>query len=368
MSSGAQIALVAVAAGLACSLAGVFLVLRKLSMVADAISHAVLPGLVAGYVLANGPNLLLGFLGAVASGLLTVFLVETLSNTRRVTGDTAIGLVFPAMFALGVYVITRYFPNLHIDTDAVLFGEIAFAPFDTLVLGGRDLGPVSLWVLGGLGVFNALVLASLYKELKIATFDAALAATLGFAPVVLHYVLMSVVAVTTVGAFSAVGAVLAVALIVVPAVTASLLTKRLGHLIAVSMAIGAGSALAGYGLATLWNVSISGMMATTLGAVFCLALLFSPSEGLVSQWSRRRRQREEFATDVLLIHLATHRNTPEEALESTLLHIERELGWTSDRASLVATRAERAGLLQANSGSLRLTREGQARATRVSAR
>lgn len=368
MSSGVQIALVAVAAGLACSLAGVFLVLRRLAMVADAISHAVLPGLVAGYVLANGPNLLFGFLGAVASGLVTVYLVETLSKTRRVTGDTAIGLVFPAMFALGVYVITRYFPNLHIDTDAVLYGEIAFAPFDTLIVRGLELGPVSLWVLGGLGVFNAVVLTAVYKELKLATFDAALATTLGFAPIILHYVLMSVVAVTTVGAFSAVGAILAVALIVVPAVTASLLTKRLSHLIAISMAIGAGSALAGYGFASLWNVSISGMMATVLGVVFCIALLFAPAEGFLTHWARLRRQREEFATDVLLIHLATHRNTPEEAVESTLLHIERELGWSPDRASQIAIRAERAGLLQAKRGSLRLTQEGQARATQVAAR
>lgn len=368
MSSGAQIALVAVAAGLACSLAGVFLVLRRLAMIADAISHAVLPGLVAGYVLANGPNLLFGFLGAVVSGLLTVYLVETLNKTRRVTSDTAIGLVFPAMFALGVYVISRYFPNLHIDTDAVLYGEIAFAPFDTLALGGREYGPVSFWVLGGLGLFNALVLTALYKELKLATFDAALSATLGFAPVVLHYVLMTVVAVTTVGAFSAVGAILAVALIVVPAVTASLLTTRLNHLIALAIAVGVGSALAGYGLATLWNVSISGMMASTLGAVFFLALLFAPARGIISQWSRRRRQREEFATDVLLIHLATHLSTPEEAVESTLLHIERELGWSPDRASQIAVRAERAGLLQARSGSLQLTQEGQVRATQVAAR
>lgn len=368
MSTYLQIALVAVAAGTACALVGVFLVLRRMAMMADAISHAILPGLVGGYVLARGPNVFIGFLGATAAGLLTVVLVEALTKTRRVKQDSAIGLVFPILFALGVLVVSKYFANVHIDTDAVLYGEIAFAPFDTLTVGGRDLGPQSLWVLAALTLMNGLFIGIFYKELKLSTFDAGLAATLGFLPAVLHYSLMGLVAITTVGAFSAVGAILSVALIIVPPVTASLLTRRLPALIGLALVIGAGSALLGYAAASAWNVSISGMIATALGVVFTGVLLAAPNQGLVAQAIRRHRQRTQFATEMLVVHLATHLATPLQEQESTLLHLERELGWEPDRAARIVSKAEQQGLVISHDGSLLLTTTGQKLAGAVSAR
>lgn len=328
-------------------------------MMADAISHAILPGLVGGYVLANGPNIFVGFIGAALAGLLTVVLVEALTKSKRVKEDAAIGIVFPFLFAIGVFVISKYLANVHIDTDAVLYGEIAFAPFDTLTVNGRDLGPQSLWVLGGLTVVNAIFLTLFYKELKLSTFDAGLAASLGFAPVLLHYLLMAIVAVTTVGAFSAVGAILSVALIIVPPVTASLLTRKLPSLIVLSMLFGVFSALMGYWLATLWNVSISGMIAVTLGLVFGITLLAAPQQGLVSQAVRRRRQRWQFATEMLVVHLATHEATPEQAKESTLMHLEQELGWQAERATHIVQRAQQQGLVHSRDGSLTLTTSGK---------
>lgn len=368
MSSSTQIALVAIAAGLSCALAGVFLVLRRMAMMADAISHAILPGLVGGYVLAKGPNIFIGFLGATAAGLLTVFLVETLSRSRRVKQDSAIGIVFPVMFAIGVLVVSKFFANVHIDTDAVLYGEIALAPFDTLVINGQYLGPQSLWILGGLTLFNAGFLALFYKELKLSTFDAGLAAALGFIPGVLHYLLMGVVAVTTVGAFSAVGAVLSVALIIVPPVSASLLTQRLPATIAISLFFGAGCALGGYGLATVWDVSPSGMIATTLGGAFGLVLLFAPKQGLLAQTLRRRQQRMHFATEMLVVHLATHANTPQQDQESTMLHLEQELGWNTDRAARIVSKAEQLGWVHSRDGALALTQQGQATADTIATR
>lgn len=358
MSSAAQIALVAVAAGIACALAGVFLVLRRMAMMADAISHSILPGLVAGYVLAQGPNIFMGFLGATVAGLLTVFLVETLTKSRRLKQDSAIGLVFPILFSIGVLVVSKYFANVHIDTDAVLFGEIAFAPFDTFSAFGRELGPQSLWVLSGLAVFNALFIALFYKELKLSTFDAGLAASLGFLPSLLHYLIMCVVAVTTVGAFSAVGAILAVALIIIPPITASLLVKRLGPMIAMSLVFGASCALIGYGLATIWNVSISGMIATTLGGVFSIVLLAAPRTGLIAQAVMHLKQRTQFATEMLVVHLASHEGTPQQAQENTLLHLERELGWHAERAAFIVSRASARGLVTLKDGALALTNTG----------
>jgi manganese/zinc/iron transport system permease protein len=222
MSPEIVVILTGVLAAASCALLGAFLVLRKMAMMADAISHAILPGLVAGYFLAHGPNLVAGFLGATAAGLVTVSLVELLNRSGRVKADAAIGLVFPALFALGTFLISKYFANVHLDTDAVLYGEIAFAPFDRLIFGGYDWGPQPIWILGGLALINLLFVAIFYKELKLATFDAGLAATLGFSPALIHYALMTLVSLTTVGAFTAVGAILVVALLIVPAATAPL--------------------------------------------------------------------------------------------------------------------------------------------------
>ena len=368
MNTNAVIALVAVFAASACALAGVFLVLRRMAMMADAISHAILPGLVAGYVLARGPNLLAGFLGAAAAGLLTVVLVEALAKSRRINEDAAIGVVFPALFALGVFVISKYLSNVHIDTDAVLFGEIAFTPFDTLQIGGRDYGPQALWVLGGLTLVNGLFLALFYKELKLSTFDTGLAAALGFAPALLHYALMAVVAVTTVGALSAVGAILVVALLIVPAATASLLTRRLPVMIALSLVIGISGALSGFFLAVFWNVSISGMIAAMLGILFGAALLGAPQQGLVAQAVRRGRQRHQFAAEMLVVHLATHEGTDSEAVESAPAHLEKELNWQPQAAQRTIDQAKDDGLIAQRGDSLHLTEQGRTLADQVAER
>jgi manganese/zinc/iron transport system permease protein len=368
VSSAAQIALVAVATGAACSLAGVFLVLRRMAMMADAISHSILPGLVAGYFLAKGPNLLAGFVGATAAGLLTVWAVDALARTRRVSEDSAIGLVFTAMFALGVLVVSKFMANVHIDTDAVLFGEIAFVPFDTWSLGGRPMGPVALWTLGGLTLANSAFLVLCFKELKLTTFDPTLAATIGLAPGVMHFWLMTSVAVTTVGAFSAVGAILSVAMVVAPPVTASLLTRRLPSLIGLSLGIGAGCALVGYGLAAALDVSISGMVATTLGAAFVATLAFAPERGVLARARQRREHAARFAAEMLVVHLSAHEGSAAEATESDAAHLEAELRWSRETAERTVRRAVAEGWVEAKGGRLSLTDAGRAAARVAQAR
>jgi manganese/zinc/iron transport system permease protein len=355
-----QIGMVAVAAGIACPLAGVFLILRRMAMMADAISHSVLPGLVAAYALAQGPNLAAGLVGAISAGLATVLGVELMVRSRLVRDDAAIGIAFPAMFALGVMLVTSRFSGAHLDADAVLYGEIALAPAEAWTVGGAQLGPQAFWLLVGAAAVNALVLALFYKELKITTFDPGLAAALGFAPAALHAALMAMTAATTVSAFSAVGAVLAVAMIIVPPAAARLLTDRLPAMIALSCLIGAGSALAGFWIALAWNVSISGMMAACAGAAFLLCAAAAPQRGILAAWARRRRQKLAFQVEMLLMHLAAHREAPGEEAEGSLLHIERELEWSPERLSNVVRRAERAGLLQSQGGMLELTSAGMA--------
>ncbi|MBC8077562.1 MAG: metal ABC transporter permease [Chloroflexales bacterium] len=365
MSSDVVIMLTGVLVASACALVGSFLVLRKMAMMADAISHAILPGLVAGYFLASGPNLLAGFAGAALAAVITVSLVEALQRTRKVGGESAIGIVFPAMFALGTFLVSKFFANVHLDTDAVLYGSIEFASLDTLSVGGVNLGPQSLWVMGALCVINLLFIGLFYKELKLATFDAGLAATLGFAPLLLHYALMTVVSITTVGAFTAVGAVLVVALMIVPAATAYLLTERLPVMIGLSVLIGAISALGGYAVAVALNASVAGAMATMTGVCFGLALLFSPTHGLVVKARRLGRQRLEFAAETLAVHLLTHEHTAREAWESAMAHLSAELRWTPEFAQRVVAQAQHAGLVTRDAERLRLTPEGHGRARQL---
>src|SRR5215207_5999608 len=195
-----EIQAIAIVVAAACALPGVFLVLRRTAMMSDAISHTVLLGIVLTYFIVQDLASPLLIVGAAATGLLTVWLVGLLSRTRLVKEDAAIGLVFPALFSLAVIFISRFARGVHLDVDMVLLGELAFAPFDRLNVFGLDL-PRALVVMGAILLLNLAFILLFYKELKLATFDAALAATLGFAPALLHYALMALVSLTAVGAF-----------------------------------------------------------------------------------------------------------------------------------------------------------------------
>lgn len=291
MSPQIEIQLLAAVVAAACALPGVFLILRRMALLSDAISHSVLLGIVLAFFVVRDLGSPVLLLGAAAMGVLTVALVEMMHRTRLVREDAAIGLVFPALFSLGVILISRYAGDVHLDLDAVLLGEIAFAPFDRLVVGGRDLGPRGLWVMGSILLLNAAAITVFYKELKLTTFDAALAAALGFSPAVVHYGFMTLVSITAVGAFDAVGSILVIALMIAPPAAVYLLTDRLSAMLLLSVLIGVSSAISGYWLAHLLDASIAGAMATMAGAHFALALLFAPEQGIVARALRRRRQR-----------------------------------------------------------------------------
>jgi len=368
MNPEVVVILTAVFTATACALIGTFLLLRRMAMMADAISHAILPGLVAGYFLARGPNVLFGALGATAAGLLTVVLVELLLRSRRVRQDAAIGLVFPALFALGTFLVSKFFANVHLDADAILYGEIAFAPFDLLIVNGYSLGPQPLYILGGLSALNLVFVLLFYKELKLTTFDGAFAATMGFSPVVLHYGLMMMVSLTTVGAFTAVGAILVVAFLIVPPATAYLLTDRLPLMMSFSVLVGIIAAIGGYYLAVVLDASIAGAMATVAGCCFGFVLLLAPQHGVLAKMLRRARQRRQFATEMLVVHLANHAGTPEEAQENALGHLQAELRWNTNFATEVVRRAALAGLIERSNGQLELTGAGKTLAQHVMAR
>ncbi len=358
-SAQLEIQLIAAVVAVACALPGVFLVLRRMAMMADAISHTVLLGIVIVFFITRDINSPLLIVGATATGVLTVSLVELLNRTRLVKEDAAIGLIFPALFSVAIILISRFAGDVHRDTDAVLLGELAFAPFERLELAGLDLGPQALWVMGAVLALNVAFIALFYKELKLATFDAGLAAALGFSPALIHSGLMGVVSVTAVGAFDAVGSVLVVALMIGPAAAAYLLTDRLSHMLVYSALVGVASAISGYWLAHWLDASIAGSMATMVGVAFVLVWLFAPQRGLVAQAQRSAQQRLTFAQTMLAIHLSNHAGKPEASQENRVDDIHSHLHWSQNFTQQVLRQAERQGLVAREGELLGLTESGR---------
>jgi len=273
--------------GVAATLLGTFLVLRRESMLSDAISHSVLLGIVGVYLLTGTLDTPLHVVGAALAGLVTVVLTDLLVRSRRVKQDAAIGLVFPAMFAAAVLLINVYARDVHLDADAVLLGEIAFAWLDVVRVGELEVAR-SLLTMGIVTVANLAFVVLLYKELKLATFDPALAIALGLRPGLIGLALLSLLSVTAVGAFDAVGAILFVAFVIVPPTAAYLLTDRLWRMLAYGSAIAVASSVIGYRVAVALDVSIGGSMASATGVFLLLALAFGPKHGLIARALRRR--------------------------------------------------------------------------------
>ncbi len=360
-----DIILIAIVTASACALPGVFLVLRRMTLMSDAISHAILPGIVLAFFLTHNISSPLLILAATATGVLTVVFVELLQKTKLVKEDAAIGLTFPALFSIGVILISRYAGNMHLDTDAVLLGELAHAPLNILKIYGYELGPVSIYVMGGMLVLNLAFILIFYKELKLATFDASLAATLGFAPTLIHYGLMTLVSMTTVGAFDAVGSILVVALIAGPPATAYLMTDSLARMLILSVVIGCVNAVSGYLLAYVLDVSIAGTIATMTFLVFGLIFMIVPNRGLIAIARRHIRQKWEFAQTMLVIHLFNHEGLPEAHEESEIEHLHEHLQWEPTFATRVVKQALNNRYVSQEATQLMLTDRGRSIAQRA---
>lgn len=351
-----EIQLIAAIVAMACAIPGVFLVLRKMALISDAISHSILPGIVIGFFITQDLNSPLLILLAALTGVITVVMVEFIQKTGLVKEDTAIGLVFPVLFSIGVILIAKNANDVHLDVDAVLLGELAFAPFDRMMVGGADWGPKSLWVMGSILFITVSLLILFFKELKVTTFDAGLSSVLGISPVVMHYGLMSVSSVTVVGAFDAVGAILVVALMIAPAATAYLLTEDLKKMIGLSVLLGVFSAIAGYWVANFLDASISGSIATTLGVIFLIVYLFAPKKGLISVLYRQKQQRIEVSLITFLLHLNRH----EEESERHIDHLQEHINWQAVRARTVLDLAEKNNLVEIKDDVVSLTEKGLA--------
>ena len=321
-----QIIIMAIACltSIATVLPGVFLVLRGVALMSDAISHAILPGIVLMFFLVHNLESPLLILGAALAGLATVIITEKIIASKRLKKDSAIGIVFPLFFSVGIILISMYARNVHLDMDMVLLGELAFAPFNRLEFFGSDWGPRALWSMGSIALLNIIFVVSCYKELRLSTFDPQFSHMLGFTPTYLYYALMTLTSITAVGAFNVVGSIVVVALMITPPATAYLLTHKLDLMIYLSVALGIASSIGGYWLAHLLNVSIAGAIATMSGILFLIALLFAPEKGLLASYVVNRRNKRAIANTVLQTYL---RAQPTHC--APLAALQRDLGWSN---------------------------------------
>lgn len=274
MSFFAGTALLAVVTAVACALPGAFVVLRKNSMLVDAIGHSVFPGIVVGYFFTRDLDSPLLILGAALAGLVVVLGSEWLARTGLLSGDAPQGLVFPALFSAGVILVTLNFGNVHLDTHAVLVGDLNLAAFEQLTVGGVSLGPRYLYVMLAVLLVDAAFIAAFLPQLTVSTFDPQFARTIGVRAGLLQASFMFLVSLTVTAAFNAAGAILVVALVVVPAATAHLVTRRLPAMLALTVLIAAGGALVGFGVAYRLGTATSASMAVFYGLLFaCVAVV-----------------------------------------------------------------------------------------------
>jgi len=296
---GWEILSVAACAALACGIIGPQLVLRRRAMLGDAISHGVLPGLVLGFVFSGSRDLFWMMIGALIAALLVSFLAEWLRDRAGLDGGAALGVVFTSLFAVGIILVEIFARDVDLDPGCVLHGMVELAPLDQIEWLGRSIPRSLVPVMIALGL-NIVVTLLLWKEWKICAFDPALANATGLPVRILEQGLLALVAVTSVACFEAVGSVLVIAMLAVPATVAHLLCNRMGSMVMVSVVVGFLSAFIGTISAEQLDTNVPGMMATTSGFFLMGAVLLAPGRGIVPRFVRRFRWTLRVAMEDLL--------------------------------------------------------------------
>jgi manganese/zinc/iron transport system permease protein len=295
-SSTIWIALMGVLVAVACGLVGNYLILRRMALVGDAISHSVLPGIAIAFLWSHSRSTPVMFAGALAAGIVTTLIIEVIHKKSRVKQDAAIGIAFTSLFAIGVILISLYASKIDLDQECVLYGEIAFVPLQPAVeVFGMQLGPTPVFRMGVVAILTILLIALFYKELLVSSFDPGLSTSLGINSGVMHYGLMCWLSVVVVSAFESVGAILVIAMLILPGATASLLVSRLPAVQWLTVAHSLLSSLLGIHLSTWLDCSTAGAMVVVGAGLFVLAWIFSPSQGLLRRFIRHKVTLEEEA-------------------------------------------------------------------------
>ena len=314
-----EVLTVLIMTSLACGILGPFIVLRNLSMTADALSHSVLLGIVTAFLIVKDLESPALTVGAAVFGLLTVFAVESLSKKNLVKKDDALGIIFPMFFALAVVIITKFFRNVHLDVDIVLMGNPLFAPFVRIFNIPRSFFNMLI-----LFIINLIFVIVAYKPLKMSTFDKNYAVLQGVKMNLLFYALMTLTSLTCVTAFDSVGAILVISLFVAPAASAYLITKDLKHTIVLTLVYGILNSIIGYFLGVLWNVSISGMCSVA-GMVTCILTVIFNQNGIIYREIKKHKNKTKLGNELVLIHIYRH---PQNKAELGFDTIHKHLNWS----------------------------------------
>ena len=316
---------VAILCAVASAALGNFLVLRRMSMLGDAITHAVLPGLAVAFFISHSRSSLPMFVGAVIVGILTAFFTEWIRRVGKVDEGASMGVVFTSLFALGLVMIVQAADKVDLDAGCVLYGAIEYTPLDTVRFATLTM-PRAFLALSIVTVINLSYVALFYKELKLSSFDPVLATTSGFNASLMHYSLMVLVAVTAVASFDSVGSILVVAMFIVPPATAYMLTDRLSLMIIISLMVAAAAAVLGHLSAMIvphWfglgSTTTAPMMAVAAGGLLLIAALLGPRHGILVKWMRRHLLSLKILSDdvvALLYRIGEQQPNAESRVES----------------------------------------------------
>lgn len=339
--------------GLMCGVLGCFIVLRNMSLVGDALAHAILPGVVVAFLLV-GYSPMGFFSGAVVAGLLTAIGITWLQNHVKTKNDAAVGIVFTSMFSLGVILISRISRSdgVHLDLKDFLFGYALGVSDTDLLLTGL----VTVYVLLSVVVF--------YRYLFASTFQSVVAQTMGIKVELLHYFLMLLLSFAVVASLQTVGVILVVAMLITPAATALLLSKRLQNVLVLAGIIGLLSAIIGMVVAVLLNTPPGPAMALVATAIYGLAVVFAPQKGLLAKWSHRRSlRRRTLGEDV--IKLAFRQRQRQGAVSADWIRQKLEVNGLTFRRVQQQLRAR--GYLQKSSSAeqILLSEKGEKTARRL---
>jgi manganese/zinc/iron transport system permease protein len=363
-----------VAVGILCAVAsallGNFLVLRRMSMLGDAITRAVLPGLAVAFFVSHSRASFPMFIGAVIVGILTAFFTEWIRRVGRVDEGASMGVVFTTLFALGLVMIVQAADKVDLDAGCVLYGAIEMTPIDTVNVWGRAV-PRAFLALGAVTIINGLFVVLFYKELKVSSFDPQLATATGFNASLMHYLLMVLVAVTAVASFESVGSILVVAMFIVPPAAAYMLTDRLHVMIGLSLIVAIGSAVLGHVSAMVvpgWfgfpSTTTAGMMAVASGVLLTFATLLGPRHGILVKLVRRQLLGLRILADDV-VALLYRIGEQEPAAAAHIGELQKSLLCNNWSLRGVLAWLDRHGAIERSADTVVLTEQGRLRAQRL---
>ncbi|RAM57670.1 zinc ABC transporter permease, partial [Candidatus Phytoplasma oryzae] len=290
-----DIFIILILTSLALSSLGIFLVLKKVTMIVDAMSHSILLGIVLSFLIVRNLDSPLLILGATFMGILTSYIINLFSQNKRISEDSSIGIVFTFFFSLAIIIISISIRNIHIDADAVFLGNIELAHKKQIF----KILPILL--------INLFFICIFYKELKFFIFDPSLFSILGFSTTIINYLLMFLVSLTTVVSFDLVGSVMVISSIIGPSATAFLLSKNLFKCFLLSLWISFVNTSIGYFLGILFDLPISSLIAFFNLIHFLIVLCLEPKNGFIAKTIKNNNQKKYFMLITLLIHLENHK-------------------------------------------------------------